>query len=66
MERKYKIQIRPSIDIDALQVLESFKDEDVKDKATIGDVIYQLLCESPRFKERLDEYKYYWNNKGKL
>ena len=66
MEREYKIQVRPSLNIDALQVLESFKDEESKDKSTLGDVIYLLLCESPRFKERLDEYKYYWNNKEKV
>lgn len=59
--RDYKTQIRPSINNDALTILETFKDESVDEKSTLGDVIYILLCESPRFKERLDEYRAYLN-----
>jgi len=60
-DRDYKTQIRPSINNDALTILETFKDESVDEKSTLGDVIYILLCESPRFKERLDEYRAYLN-----
>jgi len=60
-DREYKTQIRPSINNDALTILETFKDESVNEKSTLGDVIYILLCESPRFKERLDEYRTYLN-----
>ncbi len=60
--KEYKTQIRPSMNIEVVEVLESFKDESIKEKSTLGDVIYLLLCESPRFKERLDKYRNYWSN----